>query len=429
MEHLMEIMTTGTETFCIVLLLNTFFERKYTSYRFFFPLSAAFLFYLWLPLNTILATSFVTKLFISILIWLVFSQIFYTGALPFHLFLLCSFFIILSGLDYFTLLGISYIFSFSFSDALSNSALYILGAFVSRTLLLLFSIIIYRLFKAKTSMILSSSTWIALLLFPVFSILLFGVTIESAMAQNKISFNLILSGIGLLLFNISLFLLLGKLEYSTSLQQKNIALQHEIDQNMKSTNALQAIFNEQRALTHDFNNHITTLYMLLKAGHYEKATEYVKVLSQNLPENTRVVSTNHPILDTILNQKYTQAKLQNTSMRFTVNDLSSFPMKDEDVVTLLGNLLDNALEACRKLPDSSYINVKILKKEEDFLLSVENSSLPVKISENNYVPTDKTEPHLHGFGLQNIAHIMQKYGYEYTLFYHDARFHFVSILS
>ena len=375
MEHLMEIMTTGTETFCIVLLLNTFFERKYTSYRFFFPLSAAFLFYLWLPLNTILATSFVTKLFISILIWLVFSQIFYTGALPFHLFLLCSFFIILSGLDYFTLLGISYIFSFSFSDA--------------RTLLLLFSIIIYRLFKAKTSMILSSSTWIALLLFPVFSILLFGVTIEIAMAQNKISFNLILSGIGLLLFNISLFLLLGKLEYSTNLQQKNIALQHEIDQNMKSTNALQAIFNEQRALTHDFNNHITTLYMLLKAEHYEKATEYVKVLSQNLPENTRVVSTNHPILDTILNQKYTQAKLQNTSMRFTVNDLSSFPMKDEDVVTLLGNLLDNALEACRKLPDSSYINVKILKKEGDFLLSVENSSLPVKISENNYVPTDK----------------------------------------
>ena len=51
MEHLMEIMTTGTETFCIVLLLNTFFERKYTSYRFFFPLSAAFLFYLWLPLK------------------------------------------------------------------------------------------------------------------------------------------------------------------------------------------------------------------------------------------------------------------------------------------------------------------------------------------------------------------------------------------
>ena len=161
-------------------------------------------------------------------------------------------------------------------------------------------------------MILSSSTWIALLLFPVFSILLFGVTIEIAMAQNKISFNLILSGIGLLLFNISLFLLLGKLEYSTSLQQKNIALQHEIDQNMKSTNALQAIFNEQRALTHDFNNHITTLYMLLKAEHYEKATEYVKVLSQNLPENTRVVSTNHPILDTILNQTYTKAKLQNT---------------------------------------------------------------------------------------------------------------------
>ena len=50
------------------------------------------------------------------------------------------------------------------------------------------------------------------------------------------------------------------------------------------------------------------------------------------------------------------------------------------------------------------------------MLSVENSSLPVKISENNYVPTDKAEPRLHGFGLQNIAHIMQKYGYEYTLF-------------
>ena len=429
MGYLIELTTAGTEAFCIILVLHAFFEYRHQKGAFLFSAVVALGLYLWLPLHTPLADSFVAKLMISAFIWLVYTQMSYTGTPLFHLFVLCAFFVVLSAVDYITIFAVSRSFSVSLSQALSNGALYLFGAFCARMLLLLVSIAVYRVAKAKPWQGVTAGTWLCLLVFPAFSVVLFGLLIQSAMKKNEADQNLLFVGIGLLLFHMVLFVLLAKLEHAAEFRQKNILLQQEMERNLKFTNALQAVYEQQRAQVHDFNNHITTLYQLLKEGHYKKAMQYSEKLSSNPIEGGGVISTNHPVIDAILNQKYTQARLQKTSMRFSVNDLSNFPMKDEDTVVLLGNLLDNALEACRKISCDSYITVKLLEKHGVFLLSIENSSQPVKISENYRVKTDKAAPYLHGFGLENIARIMKKYAYEYTLFYADGCFHFAALLS
>lgn len=429
MGYLIELMTAGTEVFCIILVLHAFFEYRHQRWMFFLSAMVTLGVYLWLPLHTPLADSFVAKLMISVVIWLVYTQTGYTGTPLFHLFVLCSFFVVISVLDYITLFVVSCWFSDSLSQATSNGALYLFGAFCARMLLLVVSISVYQVAKAKPWQTVTVSTWLCLLAFPAFSVVLLGLLIESTIKKNEADQNLLFVGIGLLLFHIVLFLLLAKLERVAEFRQKNISLRQEMDRKLKFINALQEVYQQQRAQVHDFNNHIMTLNRLLKDEYYKKAIEYTEQLSNNPMEGGGVISTNHSVIDAILNHKYTQAKLQKTAMRFSVNDLSNFPMKDDDTVVLLGNLLDNALEACRKISYDSYVTVKLLEKNGVFLLSIENPSRPVKISENYRVETDKAEPHLHGFGLENIARIMEKYAYEYTVFYANGCFHFTAILS
>ena len=67
----------------------------------------------------------------------------------------------------------------------------------------------------------------------------------------------------------------------------------------------------------------------------------------------------------LLNQKYQSAREQQISMTMTMNNLSELSLSEEDIVTLLANLLDNAIEACLKLHGDRRIQLKMVLEEEE----------------------------------------------------------------
>ena len=96
-----------------------------------------------------------------------------------------------------------------------------------------------------------------------------------------------------------------------------------------------------------------------------------------------------------------------------MNDLSEIKASPVDLTIIIGNLLDNAIEACEKLPaDHRWITVKVIRDANasptSIFLSIENSSLPVAIV-NDHIATTKQEPELHGFGLRNVMETLHKY--------------------
>ena len=72
-------------------------------------------------------------------------------------------------------------------------------------------------------------------------------------------------------------------------------------------------------------------------------------LTEILIDGREVIDVNNTVLNVVLNQKYRLAKSKDIALYFQVNDLSGLWMKEQDVVILLSNLLDNAIEACEKL--------------------------------------------------------------------------------
>ena len=80
----------------------------------------------------------------------------------------------------------------------------------------------------------------------------------------------------------------------------------------------------------------------------------------------------------------------------------------------MGNLLDNAVEAARKVvnPDDRYISVSIIMADNSIIINIENSS--ERMTERNF-KTDKKNVLLHGYGISNVKMISEKYGGVFTI--------------
>lgn len=111
-----------------------------------------------------------------------------------------------------------------------------------------------------------------------------------------------------------------------------------------------------------------------------------------------------------------------------VNDLSGLSMHKEDIVSLLVNLLDNAIEACEKLDENKLIQFKLTLEEGMLTVSVRNPvKEPVRI-EGKRIKTTKKEKSQHGFGMLNINTVVEKNGGTSILKCQDGWFYFSAVI-
>ena len=188
--------------------------------------------------------------------------------------------------------------------------------------------------------------------------------------------------------------------------------------------ALDKAYRQQRRTTHDFQNHLCTISDLLSQKAYEAAAKYVQELSQTQTSRILIVNTHHPIIDAILNQKYQTAVESQIEMQFCINDLSGIQLSASELVVLLSNLLDNAIEACRRADAERLIQCTILEND-GFFLSIRNTSLPVLITEHG-IATTKASASEHGYGLPSVCRIQDGLHAEYAYNYEDGWFQFTA---
>ena len=122
---------------------------------------------------------------------------------------------------------------------------------------------------------------------------------------------------------------------------------------MELYRTMQSSFEQQKRFLHDYKNQLGCVQGLLADGKTEEAGSYIAGLSEAFKSGD-YVNTNHPAVNVVLNRKYADALEKKITITMSVNDLSGLTMKEEEIVTLLVNLLDNAMEACEKLDEQDY---------------------------------------------------------------------------
>lgn len=114
---------------------------------------------------------------------------------------------------------------------------------------------------------------------------------------------------------------------------------------------------------------------------------------------------------------------------FRVNDLSELKIEDEDVVTILANLLNNAIEACETCEDKKAIKFKFVKEDDMIIIAVKNSFNYDVVYENGEIKSTKTSSvDEHGVGIKNVLKIIEKYGGAYVIEDKNKEFFFSIII-
>ena len=125
-------------------------------------------------------------------------------------------------------------------------------------------------------------------------------------------------------------------------------------------------------------------------------------------EYTRIWTLKESEFVSLLNSKLSVAEQKSIQLNVKAHIPKGIEMTDVEMCSVLGNLLDNAIEACEKLPcDKRFLRVYIDKFKGQFYLSVQNSSPSIQRDKGIF---RTTKAGTHGFGLFRIDRIAKKYG-------------------
>lgn len=306
---------------------------------------------------------------------------------------------------------------------------------LSRLILFVGLIILSRISTKKNNSVtadMSDKEWIQFLIFPIFTIcavMLMTSSVIKSYHSDIIAIYYIIA-IGLIVLNLVVFHLISEiLENSRNMKEAEALRQQSIGQ-LELYNSMRENYNIQRQRTHEYKNQIVCMDMLMKKKDYSKLEDYIGNISDGLDAQLDMVDTNNDVVNAIFNAKYYEAIKNDVLVVLKINDLSDIKISDNDIVTILSNLLDNAIEAAKQCDIGKRI-VKIKMLYEDAVLSIAVSNSykaePV-LTEDGYIRTTKKDREEHGWGMRNVVVTLEKYNAEYIIDYKNGEFVFSIIM-
>jgi len=169
---------------------------------------------------------------------------------------------------------------------------------------------------------------------------------------------------------------------------------------------------QQRSLLHDMNKFLRTAAALVSEGENDMAMKLFEQLNVRLMNEKRETYCYHKIVNAILEEGREQAELNGIQFQAEITPEVTFDfLSDMDLISLLGNLLENAIEAACKVTEDKYVNVRIhMENEGHFLvMQITNNFDKVPILSKKRFATSKKNKKKHGIGLPTAKQIVESY--------------------
>lgn len=194
-------------------------------------------------------------------------------------------------------------------------------------------------------------------------------------------------------------------------KHKNKILHMQYDLQISNLQQLEEYQCEIRRIAHDIHNHKTVLYNLIEEKDYHTALNYLQNYGNGFNHKKLEILTNHKILNALLLAKKESCTNNNIKLDLDINIPNTLSLSDFDLCIIIGNLMDNAIEASQKIvhTGNAYIKVKSSIINQNFIFDIQNN-FDNSININNHkLLTTKKDKINHGLGLSNIQSTVDKY--------------------
>lgn len=284
-----------------------------------------------------------------------------------------------------------------------------------------------RMIRSRIADILAVREWCALFLLSlitIFAIVLILQDIDHAYETERLLYYRSII-VGMLFVNFIVYYLIGSIVKREIKLREYAVFREKVKNETAMYHSISEDLEKQRKRTHEYKNQLAAISALAQAGSYQELRAYIEKVETTLQHRMDAVDTNHVIVNAILNTKYREAVSKGIVFVLKVNDLSGLKMEEEDIVIILSNLLNNALEACERCVEKR-IKLKFVLENGQTVISVKNSMAAEPIMKNGKALTSKTkDAQEHGMGIQNVEETVEKYsGSRYIVDYGKGEFQF-----
>lgn len=166
---------------------------------------------------------------------------------------------------------------------------------------------------------------------------------------------------------------------------------------------------ESRETMHDMKNHMRVLKEYCKEGDIGGIEAYLQKIETPICNMDKIVWTQSEILNLILNQKKAEAEKKHIKIDIMTGGVNIVPLKDNEVCSLFGNLLDNAIEACEKMADMEpWIKVELQQRKQMLFIKIANSAVNPQREVDGEFQSTKQDKDIHGLGLKSVRRIVER---------------------
>lgn len=177
----------------------------------------------------------------------------------------------------------------------------------------------------------------------------------------------------------------------------------------KYCDEVESMYTKVRGWRHDYHNHIQALQASMALGNYEEVNAYLRQLNDDLTQVDTTVKTGRVMVDAILNGKLNIAAQHKIAVNVKAKIPEEVSVSDVDLCAMIGNLLDNAIEENKRLPqEDRFLRIYIGQKNTQFYLAFTNAAGKKREKRKNLFASAKGAQH--GIGLMRVESLVKKHG-------------------
>ena len=353
--------------------------------------------------SVFLSGNFIVNFLVTAIILALISFVNFEDNLKHRFFLIFIYLLIISLADP-IVIGILYVVNVGMPEEFLQSSIGRYLGIIGTDIIYLWIISFTHRFLKKRIRDLPVRYWILIMVIPIFSIFILQFMIDSITLNvrhtNYVALGLAISGISYI--NITMFHFFESYENKIKLQY----LERLRQQEQENYSMLALTHKQIREFKHDIENQFSVLHDMIESGKTEKTLEHLDALGGFVRHSNCLCHTGNNAVDSIVNTKGSLAQTYGIKFICRVNIVSEIKADEMELCRILGNGLDNAIEACERLKNvKKHILLSISEDKDNLLISISNTS---DVVDTENLSSTKKKTGMHGIGVNSIKSSVER---------------------
>lgn len=292
-------------------------------------------------------------------------------------------------------------------------ALGTLGSFTSKIVFMIAITALKRVFTKDEIKELPVRYSFMLVLIPIGSIYIMNniFMLGYRLHSNRANIQSAVTAVILLGVNVLVFYIYIKLADDLQLRRMTSVYEQQLDLCERHQQERELSILQLRDVRHNMKNNLVSILAYAENGDNEKIIRFVnEIMEEGGIKTSTVTNSGNIVIDSLIGYWYVEAKKVGIDFSVNLNIPMEMPFRGADICLILGNLLENAVEAAQKAEGKKYIRLHMKYDKNNLLLFVENNYKGVLIkTKDKRLKSTKTDAGNHGVGLSSVYRIAAKY--------------------